>query len=416
MRSEVTSAEVVIGANFGDEGKGLVTDHLAADGATALVIRSSSSAQAGHTVQTPDGRRHIFHHVGAGTLAGAETLLGPRFVAHPMLLGQELADLATWAIRPTIHVDPRAPVAVPYDVLLNQLAENARAGRRHGSCGIGFGEAIERHLRPRFALTVADLADRGSVVERLLRIRDDWVDRRAAVLGLEIPDEQRQLIRSDDLIERWLDDVDDFLDATRLAEVGRLPPGRPVFEGAQGLLLDEREGEFPHVTRARTGLANVVRLAQETGLSELRVTYVTRCYLNRHGAGPLRGELAETPPGVVDPTNQPNPFQGRVRYAWLDLDELAERLARDLAFRADGITAEASLAVTCLDQIDPVIYRWGGRERRADADRFLDDIEAATGLPVALVARGPARSDVSRRRSTAPVASPALAASPAPAA
>ncbi len=402
---ESTTAEVVIGANYGDEGKGVITDVLAATGTRAVVIRANSSAQAGHTVQTPSGRRHVFHHVGAGTLAGADTLLGPRFVVHPMLLGRELADLARWSIRPTILVDPRAPVAVPHDVLLNQLAERARGDRRHGSCGIGFGEAIERHLRPGVALTAGDLADRDLVVERLTDIRDRWVERRAAVLGLTVPADQRRLLAGDELIERFLIDVDDFLAATEQAVVGRLPPGRPVFENAQGLLLDEVVGAFPNVTRSRTGLANVVRLAQETDLTGLDVTYVTRCYLSRHGAGPLPRQLATPPPGVVDPTNQPNDFQGEVRYAWLDVDELAMRIDADLDIRADGVTATAQLAVTCLDQLDVIPYRVGGCERRANADRFLDDVERVTGLPVALVASGPSRSDVTTRR---PVRSPSV--------
>lgn len=388
------TAAVVIGANYGDEGKGLVTDHLAARRSPALVVRANSSAQAGHTVVTPDGRRHVFHHVGAGALAGAATLLGPSFVAHPMLLGSELADLAGLGVEPVLHVDPRSPVATPYDVVVNQLVERARGRDRHGSCGIGFGEAVERSLRPRFALTVGDLGDADRVGRTLRRIRDEWVPRRLATLGVTAAPDDRRLLGDPALVESWLLDVADFVERTRPVEPGRLPPGAPIFENAQGLLLDEEGDDFPHLTRSRTGLTNVVRLAQETGLTRLDVTYVTRAYLTRHGAGPLPNELPAAPAGVTDPTNLPNPFQGRLRVAWLDLDTLAERIDHDLRFRAAGITATARLAVTCLDQLEVVTWRVGGRERRGDEGRLLEDLSRVTGLPVGLVSHGPSRRDV----------------------
>ena len=89
-------AYAVIGANFGDEGKGLATDALAADlmsrGLDPVVVRSNGGAQAGHTVET-QGRRHVFHHVGSGAFPGARTHLSRFFVAHPALLQRELQEL-----------------------------------------------------------------------------------------------------------------------------------------------------------------------------------------------------------------------------------------------------------------------------------------------------------------------------------
>lgn len=403
----------MIGANNGDEGKGLITDVLAAEQPGSVVVRANSSAQAGHTVQTPDGRRHVFHHVGAGALAGAATVLGPRFVAHPMLLGSELLALADLGVHPELLVDARTPVAVPFDVVINQLAERARGDGRHGSCGIGFGEAVERQLRPRFALTAADLDERRELADRLCRIRDQWVPQRLATLGLRAGGQEASVLADDEVIERWLDDAAAFHRTVTVIEPGHPVPGEPIFENAQGLLLDEVDGPFPHVTRSRTGLTNVVELARETGLAQLDVVYTTRCYLTRHGAGPLPGELGSTPPGLVDHTNATNPFQGAVRYAWLDLDELAIRLERDLDVRADGITVTAGLAVTHLDQLPTVTYLVGGRQRRASTDRFLADMERITGLTVWLVSHGPRRDHVTRLTSpscrarpdpTAPVA------------
>ena len=394
------TAQIVIGANYGDEGKGLITDFIASETEKPLVIRHNSSAQAGHTVVTPDGRRHVFHHVGSGAFAGASTFLSQFFVAHPMLLGEELVTLEALGVTPTLYVDPRAVVAVPYDVLINQLAEEARGGDRHGSCGIGFGEAVERSLRPRFTITVRDFAKPEWVFDRLRAIRDGWVPRRLRTLGLTIPEDRREMFASDEILWRWMEDMAAFRARVVMVEPGELPPGAPIFEGAQGLLLDEGGADFPHVTRSKTGLANVVRTAQESGIERLDVTYVTRAYLTRHGAGPLANELPDAPAGVEDATNQPNAFQGSLRFAWLDLDSLQARIRDDMAIRAQGIEVNARLAVTCLDQLCEYRYIVEGEARVGDAEQFLADVEAVTRLPVELTSHGPARSDVQSDQAT----------------
>lgn len=394
-------AQVVIGANYGDEGKGLITDYLSSQTPNALVVRHNSSAQAGHTVVAPSkasgqNYRHVFHHVGSGAFTGASTFLSRYFVAHPMLLGEELAALEKYGVIPTLYVDPRTTVAVPYDVLLNQLIEEERGKARHGSCGIGFSEAVERNLRPRFALTVRDFAKPEWVFDRLRAIRDGWVPRRLRTLGLTIPEHRRALFTDDDILWRWMADMSAFRARTVMVEPGELPPGEAIFEGAQGLLLSEDAPDFPHVTRSKTGMANAVRIAQEADIAHLDVTYVTRAYLTRHGAGPLENELTIAPKRVNDPTNQPNAFQGALRFAWLDIDALANRIKSDLAFRAQGVTATASLAVTCLDQMPEVTYILNGIQHTEKADKFLTDLEIATGLNVTLTSFGPARDDITR--------------------
>jgi len=392
------SAQVVIGANYGDEGKGLITDFLASETEKPLVIRHNSSAQAGHTVITPDRRRHVFHHVGSGAFTGASTFLSQFFVAHPMLLNEELTALEALDVTPTLYVDPRTTVVVPYDVLINQLAEDARGDGRHGSCGIGFGEAVERNLRPRFAIRVRDFKQPEWVFDRLRAIRDGWVPRRLRTLDLTIPEDRREMFTGDAVLWRWMEDMSAFRERTVMVEPGELPPGAPIFEGAQGLLLDEDGADFPHVTRSKTGLANAVRTAQEAGIERLDVTYVTRAYLTRHGAGPLANELPSAPEGVEDATNQPNAFQGSLRFAWLDLDSLAERIRKDMNIRAQGIAINAQIAVTCLDQLDEISYIIEGKVRVGDAAQFVADVEAKTNLSVAFSSQGPSRLDVMRCR------------------
>lgn len=395
MRRQKT-ARVVIGAQFGDEGKGRVTDHYAAEvGRNGIVIRFNGGAQAGHTVVTPDGLRHVFSHVGSGALAGVATFLSRFFVSNPILFLKEMAILATKGVEPTIYVDPQSPVTTPYDMMINQIVERERGGDRHGSCGVGFGETIERNLTPARALTVADLADRSGLTAKLNLIRRDYAPARLARLGFAAAFARNaDLFLSDAILERFVEDAGRFLQAITVADARAATRGRHLlFEGAQGLLLDQDRGFFPHVTRSNTGLRNVLALAEELDLKQLEVTYATRAYLTRHGAGPLPRELPEKPyPGVTDATNVPNAYQGALRFGWLDLDVLRHAIAEDLADagRLPGLSIKARLAITCLDQIgdDKVTYYSSGLRRQASIEAFVAAVSRDVGASDVLLGFG----------------------------
>jgi adenylosuccinate synthase len=167
-------------------------------------------------------------------------------------------------------------------------------------------------------------------------------------------------LTSDAVIENFLMDVDVFMDRVEIASWDEIAMRFQsiVFEGAQGLGLDEHYGAFPHVTRCRTGLTDVIHYAERAEITELEVTYVTRTYLTRHGAGPLPGETGGPPyPGIVDKTNVQNPWQGSLRFAPLDPYETAKLIASDLGQAridmavAGGIKLNPSLAMTCCDQV-----------------------------------------------------------------
>lgn len=349
------TAQVVIGAGYGDEGKGLCTDAFVArhvsEGRKPWVVRFNGGAQAGHTVHA-SGVRHVFHHWGSGALAGAPTFLGAEFVCHPMLFHRESQVLRSHGACLEMRVDSRARITLPYDMLINQAIEQSRGHSRHGSCGVGFGEAIQRSLLPQFDVRMSDLYDRIHLRNIMDRVRHDYVPQRLEDLGLSST--AIDALRWDDeLLEMFLGQALEF---------GRLvQPCRPevlkqadavVFEGAQGLLLDEELGAFPYVTRSKTGLPYAVALAEEAGLEHLETTYLTRCYVTRHGAGPLSGEVDAPPvPGFDDATNRPNAFQGSLRFAPLDVDILASTIAADLRRVSSthvGITH--GLMVGCLDQ------------------------------------------------------------------
>ena len=389
-------AKAVIGAGYGDEGKGLMTDALVAPyGAAATVVRYNGGAQAGHTVTLADGRRHVFHHVGSGAFAGAATFLSRFFVANPILLASEIADLAAIGVHPRIAIDPDAPVTTPFDMMINQIAERARGKGRHGSCGLGFGETLERNLRPEFALTVRQLKD-GELPSRLSSIRRSWAPERLTRLGLwPIGDEDMALLNDDAIIEHWLEDAAAFLDAVAISEAARLREAEIiVFEGAQGLLLDQDRGAFPHVTRSNTGLKNVLTLAYEIGIGRLDAYYVSRSYATRHGAGPLAHELPGPPSAdVVDATNIVNPWQGALRFGMLDLAILQRAVASDLSDAARATTRVShSLAMTCLDQVGPAIsYFENGRLRQTSAEALAARAAHAVAATALVTSFGPTR-------------------------
>lgn len=387
---------VVIGAGYGDEGKGLATDALASRyGAEAVVVRANSGSQAGHTVRTPDGRRHVFHHVGSGSFAGASTFLGRRFVSNPMLLGREIDELALKDVRPRIVADARGLATTPYDVMLNQFAEMDRDGGRHGSCGIGFGETIERNLVPEFGFDLDALRDPGALTLVLDRIRREWVPARAARLGIALDAARSELVASEAVLNNYVADAAAFLASVDLVASPReIPRDAPlVFENAQGLLLDQDRGAFPYVTRSSTGLKNVAEMALEMDVARLDVLYATRAYVTRHGAGPMKGELPEKPwAGIEDRTNVPNPWQGTLRFALLDLDVLGDAVAADLGDAA-GLEIGHGLLVSCLDQIDREA-RWteGGVERRGSVEALASAAAKRTGAETLITSHGPTRS------------------------
>jgi len=387
----------VVGAGYGDEGKGLMTDWLASLHGGATVVRTNGGAQAGHTVVTPGGVRHVFHHVGSGALAGSPTHLSRFFVSNPVLFGREAAEVAAKGGNATVTADPRGLVTTPYDMMINQIVERARSGGRHGSCGIGFGETIERGLSAPHALTVADLR-RPHLRSVLLRIRDEWAPSRLLALGLEdIPQRDRDLLANDAILDRFLMEAEAFADAVAVRDDASLGAGDVIFEGAQGLMLDQDYGAFPHVTRSNTGALNMAAVAREAGIGRIEVTYATRSYVTRHGAGPLAHEVDRLDfADVVDPTNVPNEWQGTIRFAPLDLDILSAAVRHDTArAEAEGVRIVPSVSVSCLDQIHAeAVVHVGGRRRTVPAEFLGSMVAAAVGIDNLVEARGPTRATV----------------------
>jgi adenylosuccinate synthase len=350
----------VIGAGYGDEGKGLMTDYYASKSKNCLVVRHNGAGQAGHTVVTPDGLRHTFSHFGSGTFAGADTFLS-RFTAfHPQDLLIEYLELAKkmpkGKLVPNLFVDPNAIVITPFDRLLNQLVEEKRGKNRHGSCGYGLNEAVTRH-EAGYPTKAGDLLDLNYLRTQLNHIVEGWLIQRAEDLGIELP-----ALNFNIFIDTFLAQcarvrgIFYFISPSLLKDVIKKYDDI-IFEGAQGLMLDQDMGHFPHVTRSNTGIKNAVTLCKEWGLNELDVTYVTRAYVTRHGNGPLAHELPSRPEWLLgeETTNKTNQFQGHFRYAPVDLDILINAIWHDEGLAGNILDRQfkydSGLAITCMDQL-----------------------------------------------------------------
>lgn len=364
-------ASIVVGANYGDEGKGLTTDWLACAARNPLVVRYNGGAQAGHTVVTPDGNRHVFHHFGSGALAGAPTCLSLFFAVHPMFFRKELAMLKSLGANTKLYVDRSAPVTTPYDVMLNQAAEKMRGEGRHGSCGLGFNETLHRTWEgdPSCGLFYNQLGSERHLRIILEKIRREYVPERAKQLGIT---EEIEYLMDDRVLDRFIEDCKFmWVNAEWWEWSEMIWPGDLIFEGAQGLRLDEKHQNFPHVTRSRTGIENAMDLIRESprGAGIVPdVYYVTRAYLTRHGAGPLPNELPRAPYAEIkDETNVPNQHQGALRFAWIDIDEMVREINAD----KKGYKVNPIAVVTCADQT-------GGRVRFIDKD-FDAEMDLSAG-------------------------------------
>lgn len=324
-------ARVVIGSNFGDEGKGLVTDYLCSQGA-GMVVRFNGGAQAGHTVVTPEGKRHVFGHFGSGTFCGVPTFLSQFFTINPILFFKELDTLRALGYEPEIYAHPNCLVTTFADMIINQKLEDARGKNRHGSVGVGFRETYERSQIPGLNIMMADIWNGISLTGKLEEICNKYAQYR---IGSVIADSGKMI----EAFENGCKMIADLINPLGIAQCKE-----PIFEGAQGLLLSQDNKEFfPHLTSSYTGMHNVRILCQQAGIDEIEPYYVSRTYATRHGAGHLPGEDANMV--YEDNTNIAHNYQGTIRFAPLDYDALQKRC------KADSGSNDFKIVLTHCDQL-----------------------------------------------------------------
>lgn len=331
----------VIGLGFGDEGKGVVTDYLCSQFSNPLVIRFTGGHQAGHTVVDGD-KRHIFSNFGSGTLKGHPTFWSKFCTVDPPAIINELNLLVSEVgpFQPQLFVDSDCPITTPYDKFYNRQTESSN---QHGSCGVGFGATIEREEK-HYSLHFSDL-----FYPEIFKIKYQM-----------IAEYYRELCPINSMHEDIFDtDLFKDMNSNFLYACEQLPKlnfieqrtlesifcSDYVFEGSQGLLLDQNFGFFPHVTRSNTGSANAVSIVG----TNIAYYLVTRAYQTRHGNGPMTNEKrSHTIMADTNETNVDRKWQGKFRRSLLDVDLLEYAINKD---KNIAISKNKTLVITCLDHI-----------------------------------------------------------------
>ncbi len=370
---------LVAGLAFGDEGKGQTCEFLVRHYGAGLVVRHNGGPQAAHNVCMEDGRHFTFAQFGSGTFhPGVKTHLSRFMLVSPTNMMREesaLCDVGITDAWARTTVDARALIVTPIHRHLNRLIEESRGEKAHGSCGQGIGACRQFHLEfGDQVLFAGDLADRKRTIEKLR-----FIQGKAREAAHAYP--HQRFTENDPLY--------DDLAPEHLADCYREWPARvvpgaelktlleqtdtTVFEGAQGVLLDEVHGTAPHNTWTDTTFNNAHTLLQESGVDAnvIRVG-VIRSYYTRHGLGPFPTENPKLQ--FPEPHNNDTGFQGKFRRGDFDYRSFhdALRILRGVDMIALNHLDQMEVALPLEVRYLPTIYGYGPtyRDRKL---RFAED-------------------------------------------
>ncbi len=349
---------IVTDIAFGDSGKGSITDYYAREHDVTLVVRFCGGAQAGHNVVTIDGKHHTFSQFGSASfVTGTHTHLSRFMLVNPFRMFKEAKILECKGVNDAIYrvtIEEDALVISPYQEAANRIREALRGAERHGSCGHGIGETMSDSIDcPNIVLRAKDLASPKVVLKKLESIR---------TLKLSQLEEHFDSLAGNDLVKHDIATLLDttlstivvefykvFLEHVQIVDCNYLAKllnenQHVVFEGAQGVLLDEWYGFHPYTTWSTTTNANADTLLSECSYDgEVNKLGLLRAYATRHGAGPFVTEDAELNSLLTDSNNPLNPWQENMRFGHFDF--VMARYALDVVGHLDG------LVISNLDQL-----------------------------------------------------------------
>lgn len=278
---------VVLGTQWGDEGKGKIVDLLTDQ--AGIVARYQGGHNAGHTLVI-NGEKTVLHLIPSGILrAGVDCLIGNGVVLSPEALLKEIATLEARnvPVRQQLKISPACPLILPYHIALDQARELARGKAKIGTTGRGIGPAYEDKVARR-GLRTGDLLDPVLLKSKLTEVLEyhNFVLREYyKVEAIDLEETYQACLAYAEELRPMMMDVTAFLHEQREAGANIL------FEGAQGSLLDIDLGTYPYVTSSNTTAGGT---ATGTGFGPLYLDYVlgiTKAYTTRVGSGPFPTEL-----------------------------------------------------------------------------------------------------------------------------
>ena len=419
----------ILGAQWGDEGKGKITDMLASE--SDVVARFSGGDNAGHTVMTA-GQTFKLHLAPSGILyPGISCVLGAGMVINPRSLFAELDELAAQGIDVSpkrLRIDGKAHLILPYHIALDGAAESKLGKAAIGTTRRGIGpaymdKAARRGLRVLDVLHGADFAEQ---LRAQAQAKNVWLESVYGAQALDVDAMVEEFVAYAGRLAPYVDDVSLFLD--RAYRDGR----KILYEGAQGVLLDLDHGTYPYVTSSSPATGGVLS-GLGIGANRIdRVIGVVKAYQTRVGAGPMPTELhCDVGDALVERGVEFGTTTGRRRRCgWLDL------VALRYAVRLCGLTELAITKLDVLTTLDPlkicIAYSYRGErvdhfpadprvlnecepiyERFAGWDEnirdvrkredlppaalaYLNTITQATGVPARIISVGPEREQTIR--------------------
>ncbi|MCB1582156.1 MAG: adenylosuccinate synthase [Xanthomonadales bacterium] len=411
---------VVLGTQWGDEGKGKIVDLLTED--ADAVVRYQGGHNAGHTLIINE-QKTVLHLIPSGILRnGVKCYIGNGVVIEPEALIKEIKDLESTGVdvQSRLYISKSAPVIMPYHIKLDQLREIKKGKEAIGTTGRGIGPAYEDKVARR-SIRIGDLLDANLLKDKLEQVLDYHnfvIVNYHQSEPLDFNEVYEKALQQAEFIKYMCVDVTGALHQ-HLAQDEKL-----LMEGAQGSLLDIDHGTYPFVTSSNTTAGSA---ATGSGLGVTHIDYVlgiTKAYTTRVGSGPFPTELfdedgAELAKRGVEfgaTTGRPR------RCGWLDL------VALKRAVQVNGVTG---LCVTKLDvldtfatikactsygdeafpgsaqdwaQVNPIYQSFEGWQSSTrgltnlndlpiQAKTFVEYIETFTGAPVHIISTGPDRCE-----------------------
>jgi len=367
---------VVVGAQWGDEGKGKIVDYLARD--ADLVVRFNGGNNAGHTV-VHNGNRYPLSLLPSGLLRGKKLAIAQGVAVNPKVLLDEIDKFSNMGMKPRLIIDPRAHVVMPYHQWLDAATEESKGDKKVGSLKLGIGYCYEDRTN-RHGIRMEDLIDPYILKERLTREYTDKKKRLEGVFGFSMPKTLDELYKDYKMYGKNLKPY--------ISDVGRVVlqsiNDRVLFEGAHGTFLDASFGTYPYTTAVNTISGSIFPMV---GIPprNLTVMGVVKAYTTRVGGGPFPAELKNTIGTQLQEKGQEigTVSKRKRRCGWLDLPMLR------LAHRLNGFS---KLAITKLDvltgipQIEIVTAYKLGTKNVSEFPSQLEDVEKV--IPITKTFRG----------------------------